>query len=263
MRKKIYVSFAIIIISLILSFNYEAIGDEISIKQIYSNMVNSFEALEDYSCLFVTIIGQNPYFAQLDEMSKEYGGESLPKEQSESVWIKNPNMMKTENNFAGTTVEMSVKRLEEGVYATYWYPTMNTVQRSKLPDNSWPAFPSPESITKTIKDSIEQNKEVTIDEAMEDGMNVYIISFGNEDDNKRNIYYVRKSDWMVYKLIVYMEGKLAQTSEWRDIKLNSGIDDSIFDVQIPKDAKVINEDFSSPDLKSRSSLNNGSLQEKR
>ncbi len=208
-------------------------------------MVKSFESIDDYSCKFVTI-SEHIVFPQPDEVYKKLRGQSLPKENSQLVWIKNPNMMKTRNNFAGTIVKTSIKRLDDGVFATYWYPKTNTVQKSKLPDNAWPSWPSPGSITKIIKDFIAQNKTYTIEETKDNEIDIYMITFSEKNGEREDVYYVRKADWMIYKSVVHLNGKISQTSEWRNIRINSGIDDSSFNLQIPNDAKVLTKDISVP-----------------
>ena len=63
---------------------------------------------------------------------------------------------------------------------------------------------------------------------------------------RRDVYFIDKALGLITKSELYENGNLSLTYEWRNIKLNTGLTDDLFEFKLPPDAKQTFKDMSPP-----------------
>ena len=236
MKKRRLSTILLFAIAIFFFCDFKAYAEPISEEKLFSNLNEAERSFEDFSCKFVTITGESGTMSKFSTMLGKSTGQSLPNEQEMFVWVKKPYLMKTKASYA----DMIVKKEGEDFYAYYWYPKMNTLDKAKMPRNSWPAYPSPESELVMLKRHVEKASAYNI-EKNDTG---YVLTVNSSDSNRKDVYYIDDANWMIYKHLLYENDKLSMTYEWRDIQLNTGLSDDFFEFQVPEDAKRTTRDLS-------------------
>ena len=217
---------------------FSVYGEAISVEELLSKLNEAEHSFNDYSCKFVTIVGETGTMAKFSAIVKKSIGQSLPTETEIFMWIKKPYLMKTKELYA----EKIFKKEGDDFYGYSWYPQNNTLDKVKLPRNSWPAYPSPESGLAMLKGLLEKASSHNI----EKNDNGYVITVNLSNLNRKDVFYINDTNWMIYKHLVYENDKLSLTEEWRDIHLDTGLSDNSFELQVPKDAKKTTRDLTKP-----------------
>lgn len=243
MLKKITTTILLVFIVLFSFTESTILAEEIALEKLLSNVTQAINSINDFSCKFVTITGENSFLTQMEGML----GQSLPKKTEIMVWIKNPFMMKTEQPPGITSI---VRKEGEDLLQEAWVQEANTLSKNKLPVRAWPAWPSLESILVIIDRFKDQSTPYTIEkkEDSQEGI-TYILTFKSVDSGREDAYYVRESDWLIYKSVLYENGKMSIISEWHNIAVNTNLSDDVFKLKIPDDAKIVTRDLSVPQTK--------------
>ncbi len=117
----------------------------------------------------------------------------------------------------------------------YAYSTGQTA-RQKLPDDTWPVWPSQERIVANLKKYMAKNTPYTIlrDDAAVGGA-TYILTFKPKDTKEEYAYVIRIADWRILKSVFYEDGKASFAAQWRDIAVNNQFPGKLFDIEEPKE----------------------------
>ncbi|RNI13741.1 outer membrane lipoprotein-sorting protein [Methanohalophilus sp. RSK] len=163
--------------------------------------------------------------------------------------MKKPNMMRTEiieSSSSGKIITVS-----NGSTTWTYNPDENTVMVLE----SLTSFNESDfDYLNLIQDTMENNEISLEGEEKIDDRDSYIIAINpreNENNPANTSYFptnvstrmwLDKETWLPLKYEMYNDGEKLMVVEYRDLKINTGIEDSEFNFKIPEDAKVVRYD---------------------
>ncbi len=205
-------------------------GGDILLRDLLWNMEWAQRSVKDTTFVFVTATAKGSSIEKLSEAARQAGQASLPEETRMSVWIKNPDKMKIA---AGDYKVIIRKEGSEWFSYQYAYST-GQMARQKLPQDTWPVWPSQERIVANLKKYMAKNTPYTVlrDGAAAGGP-VYILTFKPKGTKEEYAYVIRIADWRILKSLFYEDGRVSFAAEWRDISVNNQSLDKLFDVAEP------------------------------
>ncbi len=207
-------------------------NDQLSIDSIINNLQKSMDSLEDYSAVFVWTSKNNSdgrtYFS-----------------------IKNKKILKEVSEYQGKVISVqSIKILKDRVLKSNWDAQNNEVYRTTIHDLPDPldfvAHSSPQGMINNFKYHITNKAKYLIDLTSHDDKDLIVVIFDdtiNKSPLHKSAVYIRKSDWMLTKYVFDVGNEHGDGYEWKDIKINQRLPDTAFDLEYPKDAKVIEQVF--------------------
>ncbi len=213
--------------------NFQVFAANISPEELVSKLKTAEESWQDYSSTFVTTATDSGSIAKFNALLEGMAGQPLPKEQQMKIWMKKPHSMKTET--PDTT--MLVTKRGDDVYVESWFPSMNTVDKTRVPKNSWPSYHSLESAMVTLKYHLQRGSGV-----IEERDGQYILTI-TASAPVGHVYYIDKGTRVILKHLLYENDKLSMTYEWRHTKLNTGLAEDFFRFNLPEHVKKTTRDL--------------------
>jgi outer membrane lipoprotein-sorting protein len=229
----------LIVIALFILSNIALATEKITLDELLINMEKTLDSVNDYSCTHVNY-GSDAYKDKLKAMFEKRWNmpmTQLPKESKLLLWVKKPFMMRTESPIEfGLTIITSRKEGEEYISES-WLKPINTFTIQKS-DKYWPQYPSIEVVLLLIKRLKKELRPFTIEKKEKQDGGIYILTLISKELGRKDYFYIRESDWFIYKHVVDFGNNEISTSEWRNIEINKNIPDSFFKQEIPEGAKV-------------------------
>lgn len=213
--------------------------EELSAEEIATKMQEKGESIEDYSFI--------AYTATYAE------GEKV-QEIEERIVYKKPNMMKS------WTIEQGkeeIASVSDGEFLWSYDKGTNTVTKIKLPEKP---LVNESDYAGLIEDFLNKTNVSLLGVEEVDGRSAYVLEAEPESERERysplsrTKMWVDKESWMPIKYEMYdSKENLVIETEMRGLEINTGIQDSEFEFEIPEGAeiKIIDlENFEPPEEKS-------------
>ena len=152
---------------------------------------------------------------------------------------KKPNMMRMEYilpaEMAGQVMVLDGKTL------WMYYPAENQVITVEVPEIYQPFETDP---IEFIEEVLNNSETSLLGSEIIDGRSAYVIEMipketGEHFFHEETIFWVDKVTWMPLRIEMYdNESKLVNTMEYKNVEINTGVPDSVFEFKIPEGAEV-------------------------
>jgi outer membrane lipoprotein-sorting protein len=214
----------IAIVAIIMGAMFAGCIEDMSPEQIAREMQEKQDSIEDIT---MTMSYSNLYNFGEDTITEiEYIG-------------KKPNMMRMEYilpaEMAGQVMVLDGKTL------WMYYPAENQVITVEVPEIYQPFETDP---IEFIEEVLNNSETSLLGSEIIDGRSAYVIEMIPKETGEhflpgKTIFWVDKETWMPLKVEMYdNEGKLVNTMEYKNVEINTGVPDSVFEFKIPEGAEV-------------------------
>lgn len=198
----------------------------LSAEEIAAQMMDKQNSIQDYSYTLHTT---------------SYLGEKTI-ESEDKFMIKKPNMFKEINIEPGTGNQTIT--VFDGEFMWLYDPDTNEVVKTKLSGNP---LPTQNDYLNFIGEIMNSTNVTLLGMENIDGRTAYLLETTQKETNESSLLpdrtkiWIDKDTWILLRIEIYLEGKLFDRFEIRDLKINSGIPDSEFKFEIPEGAKILEE----------------------
>jgi outer membrane lipoprotein-sorting protein len=214
----------IAIVAIIMGAMFAGCVEDMSPEQIAREMQEKQDSIEDIT---MTMSYSNLYNFGEDTITEiEYIG-------------KKPNMMRMEYilpaEMAGQVMVLDGKTL------WMYYPAENQVITVEVPEIDQPFEADP---IEFIEEVLNNSETSLLGSKIIAGRSTYVIEMIPKETGEhflpgKTIFWIDKETWMPLKNEMYdNEGKLVNTMEYKNIEINTGVPDSVFEFKIPEGAEV-------------------------
>lgn len=214
----------IAILAIIMGAMFAGCVEDMSPEQIAREMQEKQDNIKDIT---MTMSYSNSYIFGEDTITEiEYIG-------------KKPNMMRMEYilpaEMAGQIMVLDGKTL------WMYYPAENQVITVEVPEIDQPFETDP---IEFIEEVLNNSEISLLGSEIIDGHSTYVVEMIPKETDEyfllgKTTFWVDKDIWMPLKIEMYdNEGKLVNTIENKNIEINTGVPDSVFEFTIPEDAEV-------------------------